>query len=122
MDEAKYKDKEINAHKQDRHVGLTKAHEIAVDNAAKSMRIPPSTFPDRKTAERYIDDVSKTGDPSDRPNRLEKTYQNLVGKDSSGRPLYKVKVQYSKTGKHGWPSGDGNPGTASNPNDMSSDS
>jgi hypothetical protein len=111
MNDAGYTNPDINTHKQDRHVKGTIDHQIAVNNNRN-----PSTFPNRKTAEKYILDAWNTGEPSGRkPNRKEKIYQNPVGEDAVGKPLYQVTVQSSITGKHGWPSGDGIPGEEPNP-------
>ncbi|MBI1926887.1 hypothetical protein HYR99_21915 [Candidatus Poribacteria bacterium] len=97
-----YTTKDINEHKQDRHVKGTVDHEIAVKSGKN-----PSVFPDRKTAEKYVIDTWKTGNPD--PNNLNRRVKNygsgVVGQTHDGKDLHQVTVQDSKTGKHGWPSG-----------------
>jgi hypothetical protein len=101
-----YTNKDISEHKQERHVKGTNNHAIAVKSGKN-----PSVFPDRRIAEKYVIDTWKTGNPDpNNPNRRIKDYGNeIVGKTHHGKDLHQVTVQDSKTGKHGWPSGQAHP-------------
>ncbi len=103
---------DINWDKQDRHIKGTKEYDIAV----QSGKIP-SVFMGREAAEKYVTDAWLTGDRDEsRPGASERrmqTYKEVVGYDLKGNPLHQVKVVDSRTGKHGYPCGDGKPGQRS---------